>query len=173
MPIRISVMDESISLPNTWFLRYSFNPAVSVGTEWVLKEKNNHDLHATGNLGFFYHKDWQSAVYLNSEIGYRYRLQRFFGTARFGLGYTHQFATKPVYSPVDGNFEQVTDYGGPAVMTSLAVGVGYRFGSQPYAPEVGLTLMQSFDVPFTIFSGAHQFVGVSFAFYPFNPNSSN
>jgi len=166
-PLKISLLDESISLPNFWFTRYSYNPAAMIGTEYILKEKNNYDWHLTGNLGFYYHKNWQTAVFVNSEIGYRYHLGRFNASARLGVGYAHVFATQPIYREVDGDYELQTDYGSPAFMPSLGINFAYELQDKEYSPEVFLTFMSHAEVPFNIFTGLHQMVGIGVKFYPF------
>ncbi|MEM8527194.1 MAG: hypothetical protein AAGG68_21315 [Bacteroidota bacterium] len=167
IPLKISILDESIALPNFWFTRYSYNPAAMVGTEFILKEKEKHDWHLTANLGFYYHKDWQAAVFLNSEIGYRYHFGRFNAAARLGLGYAHVFATQPIYREVDGDFVAATDYGSPAFMPSLGVSLAYELKEQEYSPEVFLIFASQAEVPFNFFTGLHQMVGIGVKFYPF------
>lgn len=165
IPIRIALMDESISFPNFWFTRYDYNPAVMLGTEHIFRHKNKQDWLLAGNVGFYHHKHWQTAVFLNVEIGYRYHLKRFNGSARLGLGYAHVFHPGPVYSSVDGTFEEVTDYGSPAFMPSLSLNIGYRIKEAPDSPELFLTFMSAADLPFNIFTALHQFVGVGCQFY--------
>jgi len=165
-PISITVMDESVSIPNFWFVRYSYNPALMVGTEYILKEKGNHDWHLTANLGGYYSKEWQGAVFLNSELGYRYHLKRWNTSARFGLGYAHTFETQPIYKPVNGTFEQVSNYGNPALMTSLALNVSYKLKDEENSPEVFLNYMSSIEFPISLYGAVHQMVGVGVKFYP-------
>lgn len=167
LPLKISILDESISFPNFWFLDFSFNPTIMLGTEIILKEKNNHDWHLTGNLGYYFHKDWQAAIFLNSEIGFRHHFGKFNISPRFGLGYAHTFATKAVYRPVDGQFEKVKDFGSPTFTPSLSINIGYQFKDAKYSPEIFLTFMSSLEIPFTIHTGIHQFVGLGYKFYPF------
>lgn len=167
LPLKISILDESLALPNFWFTRYSYNPAAMVGTEFILKEKEKTDWHLTANLGFYYHKDWQAAVFLNSEIGYRYHFGRFNAAARLGIGYAHVFATQPIYREVDGDFVAATDYGSPTFMPSLGLSLAYELQEKAYSPEVFLIFSSQVEVPFNFFTGLHQLVGVGVKFYPF------
>ncbi|MEL6718233.1 MAG: hypothetical protein AAFP82_05920 [Bacteroidota bacterium] len=167
LPLKISILDESLTLPNFWFTRYSYNPAAIIGTEFILKEKEKQDWHLTANLGFYYHKDWQAAVFLNSEIGYRYHFGRFNAAARLGLGYAHVFATQPIYREEDGDYVAAKDYGSPALMPSLGLSLAYELQEKEYSPEVFLTFMSQGEVPFNFFTGLHQLVGLGVKFYPF------
>lgn len=165
IPIHISIMDESLSYPNHWFLGYEFNPAVMVGTEFLLKEKRNHDWHLATNLGFFYHKKIESAIFLNMEFGYRIHIKRFAIYPRLGLGYAHTFSPTPIYKPVDGKFEKVKDVGSPTFMPSLALNFSYQLKEEVSSPEIYFTFMSAGEIPFTRYNGLHQFVGFGYKFY--------
>ena len=166
-PIHISVMDVSSSIPNFWFLRYSYNPAGMIGTEYLLKEKNNHDFHLTGNVGFYHQEDWQTGTFLNSEIGYRQHFNRWNAYARLGVGYAHTFSPRPVYKFEDGQFQEVKDNGRSYFMGSVSLNVSYELSKKENSPEVYFTFMQSVELPFNQWAGAHQFVGIGYKFYPF------
>ncbi len=166
-PLKVSILDESISLPNFWFTDYPFNPAVIVGTEYVFAKKRKHDWHLTGNLGYYYHKDWESAVFLNSEIGYRYHLKRWSISPKFGIGYTHAFSPKPTYAYADGTFKEVRDFGRPAFNASLTLEIAFKVTKRENSPEVFFTFMESLELPYTNYTGLHQFVGFGYKCYPF------
>lgn len=38
-PLKISVLDESLTLPGLGSLNYEYNPAIMIGTEYLLKTK--------------------------------------------------------------------------------------------------------------------------------------
>ena len=166
-PIHISVLDESISLPNLWFLEYDYNPAIIIGTEYTLKSKEKSDFHLTGNIGYYYHKDWQSTFFILPEIGYRYHPKRWGFYTRVGLGYSHSFSPKPIYQYDVDNFKEVKDLGSPALMTSLSVNASYKLSDKDLSPELYASFMLSAELPFTIYTGIHQFVGIGYKFYPF------
>lgn len=167
VPIQISLMDHSHSIGNHWFLGYAYNPAIMVGSEKVLRSKGNHDLHLTANLGFYHQTQSQSAAFINSEIGYRYRLQNWSANARLGLGYAHTFYPGPVYEQSGDLFVESNQPGAPRLQTSLSMGVGYRLGSSSTSPEIGLRYMVGVHSPLNLYTGIHQMVGLSFTFYPF------
>lgn len=166
-PLRIAVMDESISLPNHWFLRYSYNPAIMIGTSYLLRQRPHYNWHLAGDVGFYHHKDWQSAVFLRAAIGYQHNWKRFSGSARLGLGYAHIFHPAPVYKPDGNRLEQQSDFGSPAFMPSLALHFTFRLRDDESSSAIGLIVMQAADVPFNIFTSLHQMVGLSYTLYPF------
>jgi len=167
LPLKISLLDESITLPNLKFLNGEYNPALMVGTEFLLKQKKNHDFHLTANLGFYHHKDWQTALFLNSEIGYRYHLNRWNVSARLGAGYAHTFANKPIYAFENGEWQKAKNSGHPTFMPSLALVLGYRFSDAANSPEIFLTYMGTINLPLRIFTSTHQLIGLGIKTYPF------
>lgn len=169
LPISIAVLDESISLPNLWFLEYEYNPAIIIGTEYILKQKPKSDWHLTANVGFYYHKNWELGPFINSEIGYRRSLtKRFNLQGRFGLGYLHQFAGKTVYTFQEGTYKEKTDFGSPTLMGSLSFGCEYELKEKPFSPTVFFIYMGAAKLPFSIYNGLNQFVGLGYKFYPFS-----
>lgn len=167
-PISVAIMDESISLPGTWFLRYSFNPAIMISSERILKEKNNHDWHLNATIGYYHHKEWLSGILLFPEIGYRqYIKKRWAVYSRFGLGYTHRFALKPIYTYQDGTWAEANELGSPAVMASLSLGVSYKVKDEEKSPEIFINTLGSVEYPLSIFTSLHHFNGVGVKFYPF------
>lgn len=166
-PLTISLMDESLILPGFKFLQYSFNPAIMIGTEYVLKENPKSDWFLTGNLGLYYHDQSQLGALLQSEFGYRRKMGKWNASLRVGAAYLHSFSTKPVYLLENGTVSEGTDVGNPTFMPSAALSVGYRVGDQKYSPELFLIWMNSMELPFDYYTGAHQFTGIGIKFYPF------
>lgn len=164
-PLKISLLDESISLPNTWFLDYPYNPAIMVGTEFNIKSNPRNAIFLSGDLGFYHHKHWQNALFLNVGIGYRQDFWKMYASLRLGPGYSHAFAAAPVYKFEDGEYKEVTDWGSPKFSPFANLEIGYKFTSEPDSPSIYFTFGQSVDLGLIPFP--HQFVGLGFQFYPF------
>lgn len=166
-PIKISVLDESLSLPNFWFVSFPYNPAMMIGTEHILKQGKNSDFHLTANLGGYYHRYARTAFFLNTELGYRYHLGRWNASFRMGIGYSHAFYPGPEFG-LDGEVsEEISSLGRPLLMPSAALGMGYHLSDDPYSPEIFLTYMTAVDFPLSLYNSVHQFVGIGVAVYPF------
>ncbi len=167
-PLKISVMHESISLPIvTSPFKYDYNPSFLIGTEYLLKEGDNYDLHLSGNVGYYYHKNWESTVFTEIRFGYRYNLHRFSISSEFGVGYAHIFTPTPLYGFEDGKFQEITDYGRSAFQTTLSVTPSYKLSKKENASEIHITYTFAVQIPFSETSGFHQFIGVGYKFYPF------
>lgn len=165
IPIRLAIADESISPPNFWFLKYEYNPAILIGTEIMLQQKNKHDWHLACQLGYFYHKNWESATWLQAEIVYRYHIKRFSISPKLGIGYAHTFSPKPVYRYQGDRFKKVIDYGNPTFMGSFNLELAFKLAKRQPSPEVFIFMMESVEVPFNTYTGYHQFVGLGYKFY--------
>ncbi|MEM7370488.1 MAG: hypothetical protein AAF587_17895 [Bacteroidota bacterium] len=172
MPWSIALMDESLSVPNFWFLNYPLNPAIMIGTEYVINDHPRHDWVVAANLGGYYHKYSQTAIFLNSEVGFRYHLNRWNAQLRAGAGYAHTFYPGAEYRLIDGRPEKVNAAGAPTFMPSVSLGLGYRLSESEKAAEVSLLWMLAVDQPFSFYTGLHQLVGFRCTFYPFRSSNS-
>ncbi|MCI4669447.1 MAG: hypothetical protein MRZ79_15035 [Bacteroidia bacterium] len=168
LPLRIAILDETIALPNSTWNRFSFNPGILVGTEYSFKEKGSSELFAAANLGYYYHPSWQSTFFLNAELGYRLNIQRWNVFLKAGAGYSHSFTPGTIYTSSESGLVEATDWGYGKFMPSASLGFGYRLGEDPYSPEIFAQASAAAELPLTIYSGAHQFVGLGIQLYPFN-----
>jgi len=171
-PISISVMHESLSIPLiTSPIKYSYNPAFLISTEYLLKKKDKHDFHLLGSVGYYYHKHWESTIFSEIKFGYRYYLKRFSISPNIGVGYAHIFSPKPVYQFQNGQFTEVKDKGRSAFQTSLSIISSFKLFQRENSPEIYLTYSFAFQYPHSEVKGFHQFIGIGYKFYPFNKKS--
>lgn len=164
-PIKLSILDENLTTPDLNVARYSFNPAIILGTEYYLKQTDRNEWFLGGNVGFYSHKYFRNAIFLNTELGYRHHFGRFNTSAQLGLGYAHVFATLPTYKYENGDYNEVTDWGSPAFMPSLGLELGYRLGNSPNSPELFIDYMFAVDDPFAVLPLPHQFFGLGIKFF--------
>lgn len=167
-PINISIMHESISIP---FFRsptkYEYNPSLLIGTEYVLKRKKKHDFHLSGNVGYYYHKNWESTLFTEVRLGYRYFIKRFSISPSIGLGYAHIFTTKPIYGYEDGEFQEIKNTGTSALQVSLSISPSYKLSKKTNSSEVYIPYTFAVQSSFSDTGGFHQFIGLGYKFYPF------
>ena len=171
-PINISVMHESTSVPFiTSPIKYKYNPAILVGTEYLLKKKNKHDFHLSGNLGYYYHKNWESTLFSEIRIGYRYFIGRFSISTDIGLGYAHLFSLKPTYGFENGKFQEIKNYGRPTIQSSVSITPSYKLSKKINAAEIYLSYISVIQTSASATGGFHQFIGAGYKFYPFKNNN--
>lgn len=128
IPLTISLYTRSVGLPG--FGNFFKDPAfgVRVGTEFYYSNKSGHQTLQTVNLGYYYHKDFQSGIYLSTEIGYRKFIGDFFLDGTIGGGYLLITSALPRYESRGTDFEKISNTFG-RFMPTLGLGAGYRFNS--------------------------------------------
>ncbi len=110
----------------------SLNPGVRIGTELYYRNRRRSQLFQTLNVGGYYHKSLQNAVFATTEIGYRHYIGGFFAEGMLGVGALATSYQLKSYQP-DGN----GNYAASSAMMikaipTLSVGAGYRFrGATP------------------------------------------
>ncbi|WP_318312747.1 hypothetical protein [Flagellimonas crocea] len=127
IPLRILAGNEAVSMPfnNVWSAPSHLTG--QLGSEFGYRSTDKHYLYQTINIGFVDHKNLFRGGYLNTELGYDYKL--FFGLnlkALLGIGYLHTFSTEEEYVFDDGEYRNNKDKGNSRVMPSFSLGVGYR-----------------------------------------------
>lgn len=143
-PVRVLVGNEATALPYSSFWSNPVHPSFQLGTEI---RYNNHQFHywyQTINAGFIYHENLYQGAYLNTELGYDYRLG--FGLnlkGLVGVGYLHTFAANEEYQFEDGEYLNGKDSGNSRVMPSLSMGLGYRINRRESNPLELMLLYQS------------------------------
>jgi hypothetical protein len=128
VPITISVYSESVGVPN--FKNFFKDPSIGirVGTEFYYTNKSGHQTLQTVNLGYYYHKDFQSGVYISTEFGYRKFIGDFFLDGTIGGGYLLITSALPRYENRGNDYEKISNTFG-RFMPTLGIGAGYRFNS--------------------------------------------
>jgi hypothetical protein len=128
IPLTITLYSESVGLPG--FENFLKDPAfgVRVGTEFYYANKSGYQTLQTVNLGYYYHKDFQSGVYLSTEFGYRKFIGDFFLDGTIGGGYLLITSALPRYENRGSDYEKISNtFGG--FMPAVGLGAGYRFNS--------------------------------------------
>ncbi|MEM6394958.1 MAG: hypothetical protein AAF741_01330 [Bacteroidota bacterium] len=168
LPIKISILQQSVDLPSFRFLNYSIKPAATIGTEYRLGRGKNHDWHLSGDVGFYFHRQLRTAVFARAGIGYRRYFGRFNFSARVLAGSALVFATEPVYGFQDGTYTEVKNSGQLVFMPSADISLAYRLKQNELAPELFLSYQIAIDSPFSPAATLpHLFVGGGLLFYPF------
>lgn len=166
-PLKISLIDHSLSIPTTWFLGYGVDPGLMLGTEYRLKEKGGHQLYLSGNLGLYYQARVETGLFLQVDIAYRYQWKRWYAGLGLGPGYAHTFFTTPEYRYADGTFSPAPQNGRPHIVLAGGVELGYQLGEKPESPRLSFVFREQIHSPLTFYNGFHQLVGLSCTFFPF------
>lgn len=129
-PLSISLFSESVSLPNFKNLLKG-GIGIKIGTELYYSNRPGHQFMQTFNIGYYFHPQLQSGLYINSEVGYRKYIGSFYTEAFLGGGALGIASKYPAYkhNPASGEYQKA-----PQVklkfMPSASIGVGYQFNRQ-------------------------------------------
>nr|MCU0358223.1 hypothetical protein [Cyclobacteriaceae bacterium] len=128
IPLTVSLYSRAVGLPG--FGNFLKDPAfgIRVGTEFYYSNNTGHQTLQTVNLGYYYHKDFQSGVYLSTEFGYRKFIGDFFLDGTIGGGYLLITSALPRYENRGNDYEKISNTFG-RFMPTLGIGAGYRFNS--------------------------------------------
>lgn len=127
-PLTITLFSESVSLPNFHNIFKNPNLGIRIGTELYYSKNENRQFMQTINLGYYYHKDFQSGLYVSSEFGYRKFFNNVFVDGTLGVGYLLIDSALPRYELKGTDYERISNTFG-RIMPTLGLGAGYQFES--------------------------------------------
>lgn len=169
-PIRILLGNQATAIPFNKFWSRPLHPTFQLGTEFRYNIHAHHYLYQTVNVGYIYHEHLYQGAYLNSELGYDYRMG--FGLSLktlFGVGYLHTVSTEEEYQFEDGQYSGGKDVGNSRVMPSLSIGLGFRtHGKNSNSPEIMVLYRSWVEFPYSpgfISLMSHTDLGVGIKFY--------
>jgi hypothetical protein len=143
-PLRVSVLNESISLPSPERLFSRLNPGAEVGTELTYQRTRGYTLFQSFNLGLFHHPGFSTSAYVDTAFGYRSTLLAgLFAELSLGIGYLANVSALPLYVQEEGVYRRAS----PLLHRFIArsgVGLGYQVGS--LSPFITYSLM--IEAPF-------------------------
>ena len=150
-PIRLLVGNEATAVPYTSIWSRPVHPTFQLGTEFRYNSNPKHYLYQTINLGYMYHKNLFQGGYLNTELGYDYRLGLGLNLkALFGVGYLHTLTTNEEYQFEEGQYNKESDLGNSRIMPSLSVGLGFRTNMKKLnSPELILIYRSWVEFPYS------------------------
>ena len=127
-PVTISIFNHSVSLPFKDIFKRPLNIGISIGTEFLYTSGKHFSMHQTVQLGWFYHRELGTSVYVKSDFLNRLTASNgLFGEIQLGLGYMHSFYDKKVFElDNNGSYVQLTDKGYPGIIGGIGVGGGWR-----------------------------------------------
>lgn len=168
---RISLFNESTSIPFTHVLNHPIHPGIEVGREFAWKEGSQTRLYPSISIGYLFHRDLYQAVYVNLELGFD--VKTVFGfhlKSALGLGYMHSFSTGREYQLEDGRYVPGKDRGNARLMPALSLGVGYRLKpDDPASSEVFVRYQSWLEYPYSpgfIPVMTHTSLHLGFSFQP-------
>jgi len=150
-PIKLSIGNHVVGFPFQ-NLSSSFNPAFSLGTEWVLNKNPKHSIIIPAQLGFIQNDIIGSSVNFDIGVGYRFtHAKGVFLSTNLNLGLLNQYHTRTIYSfnSTDGTYQEVKDTGTAASYSGFRLALGYDLNRMLKKPfSIGLEHHFYFQSPY-------------------------
>lgn len=126
-PIDVAVGNVAVGMPFSKIAVDKLYPIATLWTEFYYWHKKHGQIYQTAKIGGYYTKYNTSALFVNTETGYRYTFGfGLFADANLGVGYSHLFRPNAIYKSTDkGGYEQIRDWGKPSLMSNFLLSAGY------------------------------------------------
>jgi len=151
-PIAISVFNNATMLPPA-SLTATFNqpihPGLAASYEFGWKETDKHKWFQNAGISYMYHRFVYQAILLNSQAGYRWKINKFSLEGYLQAGYMHAFyLTDRAVLQDDGTYIAKKGFGKPQFITGAGIGIGYNFGDENRIRRVFLNYDVRLQMPF-------------------------
>lgn len=151
-PIAISVFNNATMLPPA-SLTATFNqpihPGLATSYEFGWKETDKHKWFQNAGISYMYHRFVYQAILLNSQAGYRWKINKFSLEGYLQAGYMHAFylSDRAVLQD-DGTYIAKKGFGKPQFITGAGIGIGYNFGDENRIRRIFLNYDVRIQMPF-------------------------
>ncbi|CAD5254210.1 MULTISPECIES: hypothetical protein [unclassified Imperialibacter] len=145
------VYNDKVALKLDYFGELVLHPGLSMGIDYTLARKNWVTVHWDSELGGYWHRWNNTAVFLKSSIGARFPVRSLFVDLNVGAGYIHSLPAGTMYQiSSEGGIEIAANWGSPHFMptTSFLIGWdGTRIMNLPWTFHAGVEayLQSSFN----------------------------
>ena len=144
------VYNEKVAVKIDYFGELVLHPGLSLGVDYALTSKKWVTVHWDTELGGYWHRWNNTALFFKSSIGTRFPIKSLFIDLNIGAGYMHSFPAGNIYRrTTDGGVEKGPNRGYSHFMPAFSVLFGFD-GTRNH------------DLPFTIHVGAEAYLQSSF-----------
>ena len=162
------IQNEKVAVKIEYFGELVLHPGLSIGIDYTLTKKKWVDIHWDTEIGGYWHRWNNTALFLKSSVGARFPISFMFLDFNLGAGYMHSFPAGIIYQRAsDGSVEKAVNWGHSHFMPTFSVLVGYggtRENKLPYTIHVGVEayLQSSFNHTFLPHTAAK--IGITYNF---------
>lgn len=150
--IKVSAINESVSVPYGQLLVSPIHPGISVGTDFWVKDQTVWFRSFGVDAGYYYHELYEHAFMLDAVYNFGYTFPFHLRLKAIGaLGYKHSILTGDTYVLKNGEYVKKQHPGQPQVNTKLGLGIEYPVSQNlsitadycgmiclPYSPDQGM-----------------------------------
>jgi hypothetical protein len=125
------------------------HPGLTASYEFGWKETEKHKWFQNAGISYMYHRYVYQAILLNTQAGYRWKLNHFSIEGYLQAGYMHAFLlTDRAVFQSDGTYKYKKGFGKPQFITGAGVGLGYNFGDNIRIRRIFLNYDVRLQMPF-------------------------
>ena len=151
-PISISILNNATMLPPaslTAVFNQPLHPGITVSYEFGWKETDKHKWFQNAGISYMYHRFVYQAILLNTQAGYRWKINNFSIEGYLQAGYMHAFyLTDRAIFESDGTYKYKMGFGKPQFITGAGLGFGYNFGDENRIRRIFLNYDVRLQMPF-------------------------
>ena len=151
-PISISVLNNATMLPPaslTAVFNQPLHPGITASYEFGWKETDKHKWFQNAGISYMYHRFVYQAILLNTQAGYRWKINNFSIEGYLQAGYMHAFyLTDRAVFESDGTYTYKMGFGKPQFIIGAGLGFGYNFGDENRIRRIFLNYDVRLQMPF-------------------------
>ena len=136
------IHDERVAVKFDYFGELVLHPGLSLGVDYTLFTKKWVTVHWDTDLGGYWHRWNNSALFAKTSIGTRFPISAMFVDLNIGAGYMHSFPAGKIYQrSADERIEKAPNWGHPHFMPTFSVLPGWdgsRKANLPLSIHVGV-----------------------------------
>jgi len=144
------IHNERVAVKFNYHGELVLHPGLSVGIDYTLKTKKWVTVHWDSDIGGYWHRWNNTALFIKTSAGTRFPLGTMFVDLNLGAGYMHSFPAGNIYiRSGESTVEKASNWGYSHFMPTFSVLLGYD-GTRKH------------ELPFTIHAGVETYLQSSF-----------
>jgi hypothetical protein len=162
------IYNERVAVKFDYFGELVLHPGLSLGIDYTLARKNWVTVHWDTDLGGYWHRWNNSALFAKTSVGTRFPVSSLFVDLNMGAGYMHSFPAGKIYHrSADGGVEKAPNWGHSHFMPTFSVLLGWDGGRKanlPLSIHIGAEAYLQSAVNHTFIPHAATIVGFTYKF---------
>ena len=162
------IFNENVAVKFDYFGELVLHPGLSLGIDYTLTSKKWVTVHWDTELGGYWHRWNNTALFAKTSIGTRFPVSSMFVDLNLGAGYMHSFPAGKIYQKsADGGVEKTPNWGYPHFMPTFSVLLGWagnREANRPLKIHIGPEVYLQSSVNHTFIPHVAAKVGVTYNF---------
>ena len=162
------IYNESVAVKFDYFGELVLHPGLSLGIDYTLKSEKWVTVHWDTELGGYWHRWNNKALFAKTSIGTRFPVSSLFVDLNMGAGYMHSFPAGKIYRrSEDGGVEKAPNLGHAHFMPAFSVLLGWdgsRKANLPLSIHIGAEAYLQSAVNHTFIPHTAAKVGITYKF---------